>query len=273
MKIHYSYKSVRSFKKFLLLIAVLTMQLSLKAQLNCKTILNGELSTTSCFHANGKLSTITKKLSSSPHWYLVKIYNSLGQELYSREYGQKWGSSGVTLKYHDNGQVKSVQYTMQPDGGIQRTDVTTFYTENGAFEREEDRSWGRNGMPEITVPVEWSLKSPVVSPTEKTPAIVECAPVQMPFDFYIINHTSNPLKITAFNQQSYGQRVSRNVYAGDSVLIETYYAKPESPNPLNFYKVEIKNKPKRGYSFQIKETGATNESKQYISVSLKRVRK
>ncbi len=273
MKFYCSHKRFRSFKKILPFIGFLILQLSLKAQLNCKTNLNGEQSTTSCFHTNGKLSTLTKKISSSPHWYLVKIYNSLGQELYSREYGQKWGSSGVNLNYHNNGQVKSVQYTMQPDGGIQRTDVTIFYTENGAFEREEDRSWGRNGMPEITVPQEWPLKSPVVSPKEKTPALVECAPVQMPFDFYIINYTSNTLTITAYNQQNYGQRISRTVYAGDSVLVETYYAKPESPSPLNFYKVEIKNKPKRGFFFQIKETGARTENKQYICVSLKRVRK
>ncbi len=252
---------------------ILTLPIIGYSQLNCTTIKSGTTNTTTCYHKNGKESTVVKELSTSPRWYLLKIYDSKGKELFSREYGLKWGSSGIDLSYHSNGQVKSVHYTMQPDGGIQRTDITTHFNDEGIFEREEDRSLGNNGLPELVLPDYLQKKPAYIIPKENTLKVSDCLPVQTPFDFYLINNTSSRLNLTCSNQNTYGNRISKQIDAGDTIFIETYYSEPGSPSPLKFYNVELRDKPKRGYNFQIKHLDGNNKRDHYAAISLRRIRK
>lgn len=243
------------------------------AQLNCKLSHTAEGETATCYHANGKKSTVIFKSKSEQRWFTLKIYDGSGRELYSREYGNKWGSSGVDLKYYKNGQVESARYTMQPDGGIQHYDVKTFWTEDGKYFREEDNSWGNDGLRCPGV-VKTALPTvPPPAPKAETKQPNECAPVQTLFDFYIINNTSDSLTITCANRITFGKPLTKTADAGDTVKIETYYAEYGAASPLKFYKIDLKEEARKGYRFQIKHMEGSKDQTQYAAISLRRINK
>lgn len=257
--------------RLLYILIALLPSLELSAQLNCKTINTAEGETTTCYHANGKKSTVIFQAQKQQRWYVLKIYDNTGKEIYSKEYGNKWGSSGVDLKYYKNGQVESVRYHMQPDGGIQHYDVKTLFSEMGEFLRDEDFSLDRTGIlqkgPGYIEPIKPTMKEL----EKKSPA--ECAPVQTQFDFYIINNTSDEIVVTTRNTITFGKTITKTIDAGDTAKIETYYAEPGSPSPLKFYKVDLKDNPKVGYRFQIKHIAGEAQRQQYAAISLRRIRK
>lgn len=245
-----------------------------QAQLKCKTTKDVQGETIICYHANGKKSTVILKDSKEYHWSKLKVYDNVGNEIYSKEYGYKWGSSGVDLKYYPNGQVQSARYTMQPDGGIQHYDVKTVFKEDGKFDHEEDNSWGNDGLRHVTTPPYTQTPPVRVEPTKpevKKPN--ECAPVQTQFDFYIINNTSDEIEITCNNTATFGKPVKRIADSGDTVLIESYYAQPGLPSPLAIFRISLKDDPKKGYRFQIKHIAGSQERKQYVAISLRRIKK
>ncbi len=253
--------------------SLLLFSQSITAQLKCKINNDASGETTTCYHANGKKSTVIFKDTKEYRWHKLKIYDNTGNEIYSKEYGVKWGSSGVDLKYFTNGQVQSARYTMQPDGGIQHYDVKTVFKEDGNFDHEEDNSWGDDGRRHVTTPYTPMplVKTEPTKPEVKKPN--ECAPVQTQFEFCIINNTSDEIVITANNTLTFGKPVTRTADLGDTVLIESYYAQPGSPSPLSIFKISLKDDPKKGYRFQIKHIAGSQERKQYAAVSLRRIRK
>lgn len=257
---------------YFLLVCILPLYGS--GQLNCKKTTTTEGTEQTCYHSNGKKSTLIFNSNKDTHWYHLKIYDQTGTEIYSREYGRKWGSSGVELQYYPSGQVKSARYTMQPDGGIQHYDIKTVFKEDGKFDHEEDNSWGNDVLRHVIAP-----PSPPIAPIKTEPIkqevknANECAPVQTQFDFYIINNTSNEIIITSNNILTFAKPVVRKADSGDTVFIESYYAKPGSPSPLNVFKISLKNEPKKGYRFLIKDLGGSQYREQYASVSLRRIRK
>ena len=259
--------------KLLYILLSLALPSVLAAQLNCKTITTTEGETTACYHANGKKSTVIFKAKKEQHWYALKIYDNSGKEIYSKEYGHKWGSSGVDLKYYKNGQVESARYTMQPDGGIQHYDVTSYFREDGKFDHDEDRSLNNHGLMELQGPGYKPVLEPEVIKPKPSPNPNECAPVQTPFDFYIINNTSDLITVTCANRTTFGKPVTKTADAGDTIKVESYYAEPGSPSPLKFYKVDLKDKPKAGYRFHIKHMEGGKDKSQYAAISLRRIRK
>lgn len=264
---------MKMFFHLLFFFSSLLFSQNIEAQLKCKTTKDAAGETTTCYHANSKKSTVIFNDAKEYRWHKLKIYDNAGNEIYSKEYGVKWGSSGVDLNYYANGQVQSARYTMQPDGGIQHYDVKTVFKDDGKFDHEEDNSLGDDGRRHLTpqyTPIP-PVKTEPTKPEVKKPN--ECAPVQTQFDFYIVNNTSDEIVITCNNTLAFGKPVTRTADSGDTVLIESYYTQPGSPSPLNIFKISLKDDPKKGYRFQIKHIAGNQEQKQYAAVSLRRIRK
>lgn len=245
---------------------------SLKAQLGCKKSISDEGEVTSCFHSNGKLSTQIIKLKNDTRWYRIRIFNAAGDEIYSSEYGAKWGSSNVQLSYYENGQVKSAHYTMQPDGGIQYHDVTTYFTVDGSKEREEDNSLDNYGSPRLLLPTEHSPDTKHLVHV-KVPTPASCTPVKVPFDLYIINYTSDLLRLNITNTYNFDLPAVKQIEAGDTIFISSFYDEPGNVLPLTQFRIELNQKAKRGYTYQINHISTSESKKQFVAITLRKFRK
>jgi hypothetical protein len=133
------------------------------AQLNCKTLKGLMGDSVICYHANGKVSTITFPEDGFERYSHTVIYDLYGNEVYQGGQGYRHGGGSLYLTYYKNGAVSSARSTFQPDGGIQYFDVTTFFNEDGTFLRKEDNSWDR----QLTIPTYIEHNRVVEKPTDK----------------------------------------------------------------------------------------------------------
>ncbi len=146
----------------LLLIGFLLPFLGL-AQLNCKTITVSKGDSVLCYHVNGKVATISYPDPTWERYTHTLIYDQNGNQVYKGSQGYRHGGGSLYLKYYANGAVSSARSTFQPDGGIQYYDVTTFFNEDGTFNREEDHSMHTH-RPTLFDPTTIIKTQPVVQP-------------------------------------------------------------------------------------------------------------
>lgn len=122
------------------------------AQLNCKT-LNGQFGdSVVCFHSVGQKSTVEFRDSESFNYRTFIAFDTKGNKIFEGGHGYRHGGGSLDVNYHSNGCLSSARSTFQPDGGIQYYDVTTYFKEDGSFDRREDNSPDRT----IIMPVEIS---------------------------------------------------------------------------------------------------------------------
>lgn len=128
--------------KYLLIIAYSLLCFSEShAQLKCKTLKGKFGDSTTCFHSNGKVSTIDFAGAEADRYRHFIAFDYKGNEMYKNEHGCRHGCGSLDIKYFPNGSIQSARKTFQPDGGIQHYDNTTFFKEDGTFSHEEDNSW------------------------------------------------------------------------------------------------------------------------------------
>mgnify|MGYP006145958251 CR=1 FL=1 len=125
--------------KQLLLLGFLVPFLSF-SQLNCKTIKVSKGDSVLCYHQNGRISTIIYPDPTWERYTHTTVFDQNGNEVYKGSQGYRYGGGSLYLKYYGNGAVSSARSTFQPDGGIQYYDVTTYFNEDGTYQREEDNS-------------------------------------------------------------------------------------------------------------------------------------
>lgn len=117
-------------KKILLTLLNLSYCLILFSQYNCKTIFNKEGKTITCFHKNGKPSTI-EFWDSEERNGNIKGFTPDGKELFNYYLRNYAGHAYAQINYYSNGQVSKAYYSTAPDGGIQFFNETRKFDENG----------------------------------------------------------------------------------------------------------------------------------------------
>jgi hypothetical protein len=99
-------------------------------QLNCKKTKTSDSNVETCLHKNGKISTIqtwdlTRRNGS------IEGFNNQGQSIFKFYLRTYAGHASAQWEYYPNGQVKKVNYSSAPDGGIQHYSGSRTYDENG----------------------------------------------------------------------------------------------------------------------------------------------
>jgi len=162
------------------------------SQLNCKTKTDETGSTKTCYHKNGKPSTI-EFWDSKQREGNMKGYNTEGQELFNYGLRSFAGHASVYLSYYPNGQVKKAEYSSMPDGGIQSYRYIHEFDELGNQTQYMDLSMP-DGHPTLHVQMDTSgfrTKQKI----EKKQEVVECATPYVTV-YELVNDTKKPVKIT-----------------------------------------------------------------------------
>jgi hypothetical protein len=218
-----------AMKKLLLMLGALLSLISLNAQYACKT---GPGIAEICYFRTGQKSTERAVSDKRRNWKVFTAYNRSGKVIYQQEYGQFAGSSYVEAKYYADGGISSAHYTMQPDGGIQFTNITTFFTPDGRVDHVEDMSIGNDGEMHLT-PIHKSVEAP------RKEQVAACNPPMLVCSLYAINGTGHRLSIHAQYKKGSSQAYDRQVNAGDSVLIGNYYPAGREESPLEHYSLNV----------------------------------
>ncbi len=245
------------------------------AQYGCKTLIRGDTIYQRCYYTTGQLVTEISYLRSNERWKHVKIYNKDHDVSYQNSYGQRYGSSHVDLRYQTGGGVVSAHYTMQPDGGIQYTDVTTYFKPDGTVDHEEDYSRGNDGelhtwlkhMPEEPQPV-----VPAPKPALTPPAAAVCQPVPDQKELYVVNYTSEPLLLTCRYTDIQAAAMRLDIDPADTAKVGVYSAFHTSSDPLQHYSILVASKPRSGYQYLVQGIPSGASPQQYVMVICRKVK-
>ncbi|MES2800596.1 MAG: hypothetical protein V4638_11310 [Bacteroidota bacterium] len=219
------------------LLFLLTLSLfTVNAQLKTK-VLKGKLGdSTLSYHANGKVSTIDFRSDANFRFNTFIAFDNKGKEIHKGEHGYRHGGAGLYPKYYENGQLSSVRETFQPDGGIQYYDVTSYYNEDGTFNRKEDYSLNTERETLMYVPQEPGTpsKKEEIKEEKKTSSIVAIDSTQL----VIKNSTRKKVTIVVANKNTdevFIYKVKRN----QELAIGEFLSKKGDFNPKNYYVVNV----------------------------------
>lgn len=237
------------------------------AQYGCRTVARGDTIYQRCYYTTGQLASEISYLKSDERWKHLKVYTTAKAVSYETSYGQRYGSSHVELRYQGHGGVASAHYTMQPDGGIQYTDVTTYLRPDGTVDHVEDMSRGNDGemhpwlkhMPE---------KPQTVVPAPKPAA---CLPVPEQKELYVINYTSETLHLICQYRDIQAAAMALMIEAADTTKVGVYSATNSSADPLRHYMIQVADKARRGYQYQLKSIGNAADAHQYVMIVCRKV--
>lgn len=204
------------------------------SQLNCKTLKVSKGDSVVCFHQNSRISTVTYPDADaySMNYRYTIVYDQQGNEVYRGGQGYKHGGGSLYLKYYANGAVSSARSTFQPDGGIQYHDKTTFFNEDGTFNREEDYSLHTRN-PTVFSPV-----------TIITPQPPQSAPKVDSVEVFIKNTTGK--KISILIQAKSAKEKTLVHVKKKEVSIGKYLPVKGNHDPANYFDlIVIPNKKKK----------------------------
>ena len=176
------------------------------------------------YFKNGKISTKRLQLSDKIHFGYLKAYKIDGIEIYSMSTRNVGGHGSVDVDYYPSGAIKKAHATSQPDGGIQRGDITHFFDEEGNITNIVDLSddgWGRT----VTIPDFKKVEPPVMNPkNDKKPEVISCAVIYSS-EIFIVNFTNKPQTIISKKTppNGIGFKEKTLVNPGDTVLLGGYY--------------------------------------------------
>lgn len=263
------------YKVFTLLGLLVLCTLAASAQYGCKTIIKGDTIYQRCYYTSGQLSTEVSYQKSDERWKHLKVYTTAKAVSYETSYGQRYGSSHVDLRYQAGGGVATAHYTMQPDGGIQYTDVTTYFRPDGTVDHEEDMSRGNDGelhtwlkhMPEKPQTVVQAPK-----PTPAPPAPAACQPVPDQKELYVVNYTSEALHLVCQYLDIQAASMGLDIEPADTAKVGIYSSFASSVDPLQHYTVLVANKARTGYQYQVQRMTSGTDAPQYLMIVCKRVK-
>ncbi len=161
---------------------------------------SGEMQITYFQREAGKkpvISTYYLWTKANKHRGVAVALNRAGKQLFRAEVGVVHGVQHVDFRYYANGAVERIHHTAQPDGGIQRHDITRFYSEAGDFIWQEDNSTDNMGQPRVmhiqSINAPDSIGTPVV-PKQQLKASTHEA--------IFINNTKQPVKVSVKNKEN-----------------------------------------------------------------------
>ncbi|MFN5846221.1 MAG: hypothetical protein ACK46O_10975 [Flavobacteriia bacterium] len=121
------------------------------AQLNCKTFKGKFGDSIVCFHSGGQKSTLEYRYSESFNYWIFIAFDTKGNKIFEGGHGYRHGGGSLDVNYHSNGCISRVRSTFQPDGGIQYSDVTAYFNEDGSFKSREDNSPDRTTLMPVEI--------------------------------------------------------------------------------------------------------------------------
>jgi hypothetical protein len=203
--------------------------------------------TTICYYAWKKVSTKTYSTHAEPKINHFIAYDSLGAIIFEGFSGYKHGSNGLTVRYHPTGGVASIQVTMQPDGGIQYTDITHFYAPNGKFIRSEDHS-----LRETLTPIFIEPTTPTV-PVPKQNQPIACNPVPQQTQYFALkNVNSFTIKLTYSCTTKPQQLMQVRLKPGCEIILDSCATiNLLKPTIAQYSVLEMRNKHTKQLPFQI----------------------
>lgn len=174
------------------------------------------------YFMDGKISTLLTKLSNEVDRGSAVAFDHTGKEIYHMEVRRFAGHATVEFKFHPNGAVYTAHYTSHPDGGIQWSDITHYFDDQGILVRIEDNSSDDFGRPTLHIqPEEPEIyQAPIKSPPQY-PA-TQCAEV-MQTKVFAVNKCRRKIRlrkalpVAATNEVSHSDWITR----GDTVLISS----------------------------------------------------
>lgn len=217
------------------------------------------------YHKNGKVSTIS--ILEDNRSGKARAYNQKGELIYEKEIRRFAGNASVRFTHHENGGVKSADYTSHPDAGIQWYKSETIFSENGEVIKtyyQDHYNTDPNYPPKIIKldlpPVEKpkdqvNPKKPQSFEKEKKQKqeIVECAPIHEN-TVQIVNHSKYKIEFTLIHQNK------------DSVYVIQPGAQVEGPKYIS---ADTSNKIQENMNFRY---SATRKNKNIIHLTtLKKV--
>lgn len=177
------------------------------------------------YFKNGKISTKRLQLSDRIHFGYLKAYKDDGTEIYACSTRNVGGHGSVDVEYYPSGAIKKAHATSQPDGGIQRGDITHYFDEEGNITNIVDLSddgWGRT----VTYPDFKKVDpQPIVSPKiDKKREVAQCAIIYSS-EIFVVNLTRKPQTIISKKTppNGIGFKEKTLVNPGDTVLLGGYY--------------------------------------------------
>jgi hypothetical protein len=159
------------------------------AQLNCITRNDENRNKiTTCFHKNGKISTVTTWDANHREGSIYGL-NASGQKIFEYDLRTFAGHASVYLSYYANGQVKKAEYSSAPDGGIQFWQIIREFDENGNQTSYIDLS-EPDGHPVLIAPTDSSIKPYVYQQPEEKPQLTPFTTI-----FELVNETPKTLTV------------------------------------------------------------------------------
>lgn len=92
------------------------------------------------YHETGHISILTTVLDAKIQQGYAVAFEAHGRSICKMHIRRVAGSAMVRFYYYANGSVSKAQFTSHPGGGIQRTDITTWFDREGNVTRVMDLS-------------------------------------------------------------------------------------------------------------------------------------
>lgn len=228
------------------------------AQLKCKTLKGKFGDSTTCFHLNGKVSTIDFTGSESDRYRHFIAYDSKGNEMYKAEHGCWHGCGSLDVKYYPNGSIQSARKTFQPDGGIQHYDNTSFFNEDGTFNHEEDNSWDTMHERIEVVPVENTKQSRKQVKSE----------VKAVDSLICIVKNTNPYKVELLvaNPGDFSKKRIVKIKKHQEINLGSYLPTSGKEDPLLYFDIDIIPSKRSKRTHFIFQTDFKSENNRYLYI-------
>jgi hypothetical protein len=197
-------------------------------------------------HTNGKIATKKVKLTNDIIRGYAKAFDKTGKVIYNEEIRNYAGHSSVDFYFYANGAVEKAHYGAHPDGGIQWSDITHYFDENGNLLRIEDNSSDEFGHYRIHVDPRYladTIRQPVkVIQLEQKQEVIACAEIYQT-EFYLINATGKKrtysLRLINAHKDSLPQ--TGIISKSDTIKMGNYIEAQLFTHPKDRYKIEVVN--------------------------------
>jgi hypothetical protein len=175
---------------YLLLAAIFLVTNPVDAQ---KEIVRNDTTYLVTYFTSGEISTLTTKLDFGPEFRdgTARAFRRDGTRIYKQNIRRYAGHASVRFSFYDDGAVSKAHYTSQPDGGIQRYDVTHLFDQQGNVTEVIDMSDDGFG-PSPRIFVEQTPPPVVKKEPQPKQEVMECA-VLYQGEVFVINMTGKPV--------------------------------------------------------------------------------
>jgi hypothetical protein len=194
---------MRNFLTFILIFPFLVFsqaKIKLKECTEVKNANNESVKT--CFHANGKISTL-ETWDKDKYWGRFQAFTNQGKEIINYQLRRVAGHASVYPSYYPNGQINKLEYSSAPDGGIQSYRYIHHFNEIGEQTDYRDYSMP-NGYPTLITTLPDTVNRKLIKKDEvivKKQEVVECSTLSVS-EFVVINETKKKVKIKFIAQKN-----------------------------------------------------------------------